>query len=1004
MEISVGGIGDGPQSSPEEKVSKTIEDIYNKYPNADLKDHLFPKFISMLENEKYDRAIVDNLLKIPDGYFAKTLGIKNKNDLNIIFSYLKKEAGIEEEPASPAPRGSSIFTPSKPLMARALPVTSRASAGTKDYPPVIDPGPPPGVDPKDPNYLANLNNLKANLQRQRTNYIAILREKIKHSTISEIFDWKKEFQQLINKDLSKGGSSYDALVKGMKYEEGSTQLTQMINFLKQGASFYPPVDDRILNFLNGLNEGVVPGGPPGLLAWMQGGGSLGSRTEGEINFGNALKALIKPGMSDDEIEKTLNKFMNAQGADNIFTKYGIDPKNFPIFAAMLPGIHIKLPIPTDMENACIQSFKFPKNIGDNIRALLGQSKNFEGFTALVKESKLFSGLTGEQLSLLQELSGNQPKNTSYKPLLDNGSALFTYANKSGVSDSQVFIQVILKPNTGPYVGRQCFVQFNRDGTFTYVPVEQAGDPKKFAYPLSFFNRSADGKAASLYLPAGDGGRLYTSIGQPLTFGSDGKGGIIHPDPHRIGDFNNAIRWDKTEYTISPVQHNGMIFLNATAVDNVTLPVIVSVTRKDGSVHQGGLTQSVFDTLQEKLAKYPPWSNLIQGNTILSVMDGASTKSIFPPDFFMKPQTYPFSQPPITQSKSWMQAFIERYQNTPLQIRTNDSRIEVPPGSNKFIDDGKGIWRSTIDPNTRKMVFSRVPPCIYNGVEVKVDLTMPANAKDLLAGNGDWGFYDLNKMNDALYEKGLIRGGTRDKEGHWTPPLSDDQIRSVCFDPKNSNVTINGKSLPQLYAEMKIGTNLARDISVAVSTNTLGAKSDQVLTNRLCQLAQDVDPKTNKPQYSELQDLIKPPRELKNGNWVPPLKWEEILSNVSKLPGSVKDGPTGLMAMYNTYKSLHDQGIDEAPICQDTFKGTYQTAFAYNPNAPEMQFIDPVAGTIAAHAIKQPGHDKDPYGDIYVGSYTDSTGHEGAASAYPTEYQSGAIILGGLGASGNSYTT
>jgi hypothetical protein len=98
------------------------------------------------------------------------------------------------------------------------------------------------------------------------------------------------------------------------------------------------------------------------------------------------------------------------------------------------------------------------------------------------------------------------------------------------------------------------------------------------------------------------------------------------------------------------------------------------------------------------------------------------------------------------------------------------------------------------------------------------------------------------------------------------------------------------------------------------------------------------------------------------------------------------------------------GSQDAPLCQDYFEGMYQTAYAYNPNMPAYaQFIDPVAAIVAANAVRAKGHENDRLGDIYTGSYTDSTGHEGAADATPADFQSGSITLGNSGTQ-NSWTS
>ena len=887
-----------------------ITNLFKKYPGLEGNVQNFITMAKADISNKANQATIDQRF----AYFTQvlnSLGVKDPNDIAAIISYIKAQAG-GQTPVTP---------PSPPVTPPGQPVTL-----------------PTDLTPAQQNMV---NNILIEMASYKKNYLANLAQLEKlGATPAAIYAFKQKAQQAIDALFTAGPPPGDITKSLLSVGLKDPDLTQVINYLKQAGGFYPPVDDLGQNF----NDQIT--------SWENAPG----RTAGEKDFAEALKALIKPGMTADQIQTAINTFLAGKGDKDIFVQYGIDPKNFQDLAAMLPTVHVTFPIPTDIENAYVQSYKLDTPTGNTIRDALAKFPNdFAGFKAYVQN--ILPSAPKQDQALIAELSGNQPVNKPPPPsTTPDGSALFTYVNTSGVPDSQVYIQVIGKD---PHTGRQCFIQYDRNGTPHYIDAQPGMNSKDYAFPLSYFNRSADGTGANFYLPALDGGRIYTSIGEPLTLNVDPGGGIINPNPHELDDPNNAVRWDKTEFTTQPYQdaaHQGMIFLNATAVDNVTLPLLVSVTRDDGSVFQGGLTQGVYDQLKQELeSKGPPWSGLVQGNTILSVMDAASTGN-FPQDFFTTPP-----------GKSWMDGFISKYGNTPLQISTNDS---ITPG-----DDGKGVWSGKIDPNTHQMVFTRSPPGQPSPPAVnQVAITIPSKTSELLSGTGDgWKMGSVQQMTNELYSLGLT--------GSTTPALSDTQIQAIINGLPNSNP--NKAKLQNDYNTMKIQINLARDISVATCTNTLGAKSEQVMADRLGQLAQD----GQIPKVGYLENLT----QGKDGNWVPALTMAQISTYINSLP---PDNP--LKQHLKDLLGLMQSGKD-APLCQDTFTATYQTAYSKNPNMPDYaQFEDPVAAMVAANAVKAPGHQDDRYGNIYTSPYTDSTGHEGGASSIPSQFQSGYIDLGNFG--------
>jgi hypothetical protein len=931
------------QPANPDQPSVNITNLYGKYPGLEGNVTNLIKILGMDISNKVDNATLEKHFA-SDGDFTKILkglGIKD-SEIEIIFNYIKAQSGntIPLTPLQPA-------NPNQPL-------TPLQPANPDQPITPVQPVTPPDQSLNLPDGLsegqkAMIHQIKMGMASDKTNYDNSLANYNKLGTTPDkTYVFKQQAQQNMDAQFAAGpppGARRAALLStGLE----GPQLTQTINYLMHQAGFYPPVDDLGVYFREELTSWVnVPG-----------------RTAGEKQFAAEMLKLIQPGMTDSQIQSTLNKFLGEKGDKDIFTVFGIDPKNFQTLSAMLPSMHITFPIPTDRENAYVQSYKLGESSGKAVRSALDQFPNdFPGFQAYVR-STILPNAPAQDQALIRELSGNQPTNQNLPPTRPDGSALFTYVNNSSVPDSQVYIQVIgVNPNTG----NQCFIQYDRNGDPHYIDAKPGMDSQKYAFPLSYFNKSADGKGGSYYLPSLNGGRLYTSIGEPLKFSIDPGGGIMNPNPHQLDDPNNAIRWDKIEFTTEPYHdqsRQGMVFLNSTAVDNVTLPVLVSVQRTDGSVHQGGLTQGVYDQLADRLKGLgDPWAGLIQGNTVLSVMDAASTGH-FPQDFFDKPQQ--------GQTQSWIDGFNEKFSTNPLQISTNDS---ITPG-----DNGKGVWSGLVDPKTHAMVFTKTPPGQPSPPAInQVTITIPNKTSELLSGTGDgWNMGSVQKLTNQLCNLGIASTPNL-VNGNWIPAFSDEKIQQIINGLPDSNP--NKAGLQQTYREMKVQINLARDLSVGICTNTIGAKSDQVLNNRLCQLAQD----------GQIPSDILNGRKQVEGNWIPLLSNDQVKETINGLPDSNPN-------KQHLQLLLGIMSTPDAPLCQDTFTGAFQTSYANNPNMPAYaQFIDPVAAIVAANAVKEKGHEGDRLGNIYTHSYTDSTGHEGAANATPSEFQSGFIALGNSGA-------
>ena len=298
---------------------------------------------------------------------------------------------------------------------------------------------------------------------------------------------------------------------------------------------------------------------------------------------------------------------------------------------------------------------------------------------------------------------------SLPPISPEGAALFTYENRSGKSDKEVFIQVV---GVNPYTKNQCFIDYDPQGTPSYHDVLEKVDSSQFSFDLTHF----EGSEKVIYLPQLNGARIYTSIDQKMSFlviqNEKNQWTINAPNPLDPNDPNRHILWDKTEFAVNPFA----IFINPTAVDNFSLPLYCEETGIDGSKQNGGLQESrqtVFQDLELAFqSAKTPWSSLLSEapSLVYSPMFAAAT-GIFPEDFLV--------------TSGWLDSFKEIFSIQPFLI---DAEESFP------IDLGGGIWQGLIDPNTLQIRLARVVDDTHPPIP-PVYLSLPSKMSELIAGSG-----------------------------------------------------------------------------------------------------------------------------------------------------------------------------------------------------------------------------------------------------------------------------
>ena len=321
----------------------------------------------------------------------------------------------------------------------------------------------------------------------------------------------------------------------------------------------------------------------------------------------------------------------------------------------------------------------------------------------------------------------QQTNSALPSLNQDGAALFTYVNSSGLSDDEVYLQIV---GVNPDTGCQCFIVFDDKGHPICYDVEKLIDSKEFSYAVSHFP-SAENKGRSLYLPSLYGARLYTSIEQQLIFevlqNEKGEWTINAPNPLNPNDPNREIIWDKTEFTVD----SNAVFINPTAVDNFSLPLFCLELGQDGTAQSGGIKVSrnlVFELLQMEFQQAGiEWSGLVSKDPSLvySPMYAAATGK-FPIDLFV--------------SSGWIDSFKKVYSKAPLLIDASES---FP------IDSGGGIWKGLIDPNTSIITFERIVDEMHPKVPVQ-KIKLPVLTNELIGGNGPgWEIETSNALQAAF---------------------------------------------------------------------------------------------------------------------------------------------------------------------------------------------------------------------------------------------------------------
>jgi hypothetical protein len=154
-----------------------------------------------------------------------------------------------------------------------------------------------------------------------------------------------------------------------------------------------------------------------------------------------------------------------------------------------------------------------------------------------------------------------------------------------------------------------------DGMSHYFPTQppSIGSPLTQNCAIALGN---PGSTRTVTIPQIAGGRIWFSIGSPLTFLLNPGPALVEPSVTNPSDPNINTSWGFCEFTFSSAE----LYANISYVDFVGLPISLNLTNSSGATQNvTGLPQSGLDTICSGLISQTasdgqPWSSLIVKNS------------------------------------------------------------------------------------------------------------------------------------------------------------------------------------------------------------------------------------------------------------------------------------------------------------------------------------------------------------------------------------------------------
>lgn len=151
-----------------------------------------------------------------------------------------------------------------------------------------------------------------------------------------------------------------------------------------------------------------------------------------------------------------------------------------------------------------------------------------------------------------------------------------------------------------------------DGKTPYYPASPSAPGSPLGADCAIPLNASGGSPVSVTIPRLAGGRLWFSIGAPITFLLNPGPGLVEPSVTNPSDPNTELQWDFAEFTYNSAQ----LFANISMVDFTSIPVGLTLTDTSGGTQSvNGLRPGGLDTVCAALAAQQasdgnPWTDLI----------------------------------------------------------------------------------------------------------------------------------------------------------------------------------------------------------------------------------------------------------------------------------------------------------------------------------------------------------------------------------------------------------
>ena len=186
------------------------------------------------------------------------------------------------------------------------------------------------------------------------------------------------------------------------------------------------------------------------------------------------------------------------------------------------------------------------------------------------------------------------------------AATLSVALKNNTSSNTVYAFV-----TGTEISNNALVLLESDGKSLYYPASPSTDGSPLAVDCAI-PLGAPGSTTTITIPQIAGGRIWFSIGSPITFLLNPGPGLVEPSVSNPSDPNIDLMWDFCEFTYNSSQ----LYADITYVDFVSIPIAISLTDTSGNVQNvtgipaGGLNTVCSGLIAQNNVDGAGWNQLI----------------------------------------------------------------------------------------------------------------------------------------------------------------------------------------------------------------------------------------------------------------------------------------------------------------------------------------------------------------------------------------------------------